>query len=319
MIRSATPFVLFVVSLLFVPTRSEAQFHFSADVDVDVDIDLGIGGHTDAHGHRRSHGHVVLEEEHHGHVVTTVPAPPAAHPPVVVVGPPPTPPHQVVIVTPAPRPAPQPPAPRAQPNGAYPPPSPSFRPHRDRPAAVRQPTFGLRGALIGAGGGGAALAGTAGALRFRPIPRFALDIGAAAMQGIDWAQRERLDASVFVEGRLYLNPRGTLQPYGVGGLGVSWGVAEHDEEDDDLAGDHFEDERTMAHLSGSLGAGLELRLASFFSIDLEARALVRHKVADSESSAEFVERRTLPDGSIQERSTDLSGAAVLSLGAVLYL
>ncbi len=312
MTRNAMPFVLAAALTSFLATadRAEAQVHFSADVD--VDFDFSFGAHVGAHGHGPRRGRVVVEEAHpHPPIATPTPAPPADHPTVLVV-PAPQPPPQVVVVTPTPTPTPPPtpPAPRVQPTGAYPPPNPVFRPHRDLARSNRWRSFGVRGALLAAGGGGAAMAGSSGAIRFRPAPRYALDVGVAAFHGTDWANRDRIEGSLFVDGRLYLNPSNNVQLYGLGGLALSRAALYSTEPGGT--------DRTLAHLSGSLGAGLELRIAPFLSIDLEARALLRSKVADSESDPEFVERVTYPDGSSQERGTDLSAAGVLSLGATLY-
>ncbi len=320
---------------LALPSVGQAQFGLHANIDVDVDVDFSLHGGTHRSRRARHHGQVIVEEEHHDSTVV-VPGPTVVQPPTVVVPAPPAAPSHTVVVTPTPAPPqvvvvqqapPRPAAPPARATvqpGNYAPPVMPFRPHRDAPA-TRTPTIGLRGSLAGIGGGGAAMAGGSVALRFRSNPRYALDIGLAGFNGVDWANRSRTEGSVFVDGRLYLNPRDGAQLYGVGGLAVS--VAETYEETGPGC-DPFEDDgcdpflavqsRQMTHLTGSLGAGLELRLSPFFSVDIEARALLRQKVSDSQDAPEFVETVTFPDGSERSRSTNTSAGVLLGVGATLY-
>ncbi len=320
---------------LALPAVGQAQFGLHANVDVDVDVDFSLHGGTHHPRRGRHHGHVVVEEEHHD-TTGVVPGPTVVQPPTVVVPAPPAAPSHTVVVTPTPAPPqvvvvqqaptrPSTPPVRAtvQP-GNYAPPVMPFRPHRDAPPA-RTPTIGLHGSLAGIGGGGAALAGGSVALRFRTNPRYALDIGLAGFDGVDWAGRSRTEGMVFVDGRLYLNPKDSAQLYGVGGLAVS--VAETYEETgsgcdpiEDASCDPFLEVQTrqMTHLTGSLGAGLELRLSPFFSVDIEARALLRQKVSDSVEAPEYVETVTFPDGSEHSRGTNTSAGALVGVGATLY-
>lgn len=229
--------------------------------------------------------------------------PPGTTPPPVAPAPAPAPPP-VVVYTPAP--APPPPVQPAPPPAYYPPPPPP--PHRP----VVRSEIGLNFHLVGAAFASnenmthdAGAGGVGAALRFRPTPRFALDIGLDVMGGTDANGFKRSEVPFTIAGLLYLNPRSKVQVYLLGGLGFSTARVEKTTQ----AG-YTLDER-YSYFGGLFGGGLEVRVAPKVALNFDVRGFVRGRTDDK---AKYDPEFRANDG----RTTNTSGGALFNGGLTLY-
>lgn len=235
-----------------------------------------------------------------------------AHGRVVVRNPRPNPPR-VVVVEPAPPPPPPPPAPRVVVVEPQPPPPPPREvvvvQHTTRvvPAPPVRPDhypvgrMGFRAFFGGSVTPDAPMGGFGGALRFRPVPHIGLDLGLAGWGGEDTQGRLRAELPVTLDMLVYFNPRSRFQVYGLVGTGVTFARVE----ELDLL------ERDFVHLGGTAGLGMEWFVARRFSLNLDFRAFLRHRVGGSDEQPEFVD---LDDG----QTTDTSAGAVITAGMAWY-
>jgi hypothetical protein len=226
-------------------------------------------------------------------VIITAPPPPP--PRYVVVQPPAPPPRQYVIVEPpqaevvVPEPVESP----------MPPPAEEARetpPQDDDIGRV-----GLHGSIGGAFGESVTMGGIAGALRLRPSPHFAFDIGVGAYAGEDWHGNQRIEVPVNVDLLAFVNPQHRLQLYFVVGAGASAAFLQDEsswEEDYD---------RAFTYLGGTAGLGLEWRAFRHFALSADGRGFLRRRIDSDEP--EFV------DGA---RQTNTSAGLLLNLGATVY-
>jgi hypothetical protein len=209
--------------------------------------------------------------------ITYEPAPGAAAPPVVVYQPPPP----VVVVRP---PAEPPPGCESAPPCAH-----HYR-------AEWGLNMRVEGAAIGHGSGDAGMGGAGLALRFRPVPRFALEGDVDLVGGHDWNGDSRTELGGSVNGLLFLNPRSRAQIYLLAGLGAT------------TAHVHADD---YHYFGVQGGVGLELRLSHSFALMADMRGFIRGRTDSlAASQPEF----TASDG----RTTNASGGLLFTGGLTIY-
>jgi hypothetical protein len=243
--------------------------------------------------------------------VVVQPPPVVVQPPTVYVepAPPPPPPPPVVY-------QPQPPVVYVQPAPPPPPPPPQviYQPQpMPQPVLVQEDRFpasstGLHLHLSGLFGDHTAMGGVGGALRLRPVPHLAVDLGAGVYGGQDYNGLERVEVPLQADLLVFFNPQHRFQFYALVGVGASFGYAE--------GVNRFNggfDRREYAHLGGELGLGVEWRLSRVFALNLDVRGFIRQRV-DGNPTPEFVEP-TRDGGS---RSTDTSGGVVGRIGMTFY-
>ncbi len=229
------------------------------------------------------------------------PAPAPAPPPAAT----PPPPPPVVIYTPAPAPPP-PPVYTAPPAPYYPPPPP--------PPARPKSEVGLSFRLLGASfasndtyRGDSGAGGIGASLRFRPTPRFALDLGLDAMSGRDANGYKRSEVPLTVLGLLYLNPKSKAQVYLLGGFGFSSARVEvtHPQ----IAG--VQQTEHWSYFGALFGGGMEFRVGKRVALNFDVRGFVRGRTDDAAAiKPEF----TAADG----RTTNTSGGALFTGGITFY-
>lgn len=231
----------------------------------------------------------------------------AAPPPPPAATPAPPPPPPVVIYTPAPAPPPPPPVYTAPPPPYYPPPPPP----KPRPKSEVGLSFRLLGAAFapndtyrgdsGAGGIGASL-------RFRPTPRFALDLGLDAMSGRDANGYKRSEVPLTVLGLLYLNPKSKAQVYLLGGFGFSSAKVEVAASTQVVGASQYEH---WSYFGALFGGGMEFRVGKRVALNFDVRGFVRGRTDDAAATKpEF----TAADG----RTTNTSGGALFTGGLTFY-
>lgn len=225
---------------------------------------------------------------------TTPPAtttPPANNPP------------PVIIYTPAPPPVYTPPPPPAY----YPPPPPPPPPARHKSEVGLN--FRLVGGAFGANdryNGEVGAAGIGASLRFRPTPRFALDIGMDVLGGTDANGYKRSETPLSILGLLYLNPKSKAQVYLLGGFGFS--SARVEVKDDRT---NYSQMERYSYFGAMFGGGLEFRVARKVALNFDVRGFVRGRTDDgADRKPEF----TAKDG----RTTNSSGGALFTGGLTFY-
>jgi hypothetical protein len=225
------------------------------------------------------------------------PAPPPTTQPA------PAPPPPVVIYTPAPAPPPPPPP------AYYPPPPPPPPPPRHEPKSEVGLNFHLAGAAYGANDrykGDTGAGGIGAALRFRPTPRFGLEIALDALSGKDANGFKRSEVPLSFVGLLYLNPRSKAQVYLLGGFGFS--SAQVDVVDSNSNYTHREN---YSYFGGIFGGGMEFRVGRKVALNFDVRGFVRGRTDEAASrNPEF----TAADG----RTTNTSGGALFTGGLTFY-
>ena len=150
------------------------------------------------------------------------------------------------------------------------------------------------------------MAGATGALRLRPNPRYAVELGAGAYAGRDANGQDRFEMPITVDGMVFLNPQNALQAYLLAGVGVSKARTEGLNENTGSA-----DARRMLHVGGQVGAGLEWRLSDNLAINADVRGFLRQRI-DQEEEPEFINAET-------GEETDTSAGALATIGATFYL
>jgi hypothetical protein len=232
-----------------------------------------------------------------GEQPTPPPATPTPPPPPVQPTPAPAPP--VVIYTPPPQPTYQPPP-------AYdrPPPPPVVR-HSQSEIGL---SFRLEGAAISSNdtntSNNASMGGIGASVRFRPSPRFAVDLGLDVLGGTDANGYKRTETPFSVLGILYLNPRSRAQVYLLGGFGFSSARVEKTSYYGGYT-DHY------SYFGGLFGGGIEFRIARKVALNFDVRGFIRSRTDDGASSQP---EYTAADG----RTTNTSGGALFTGGMTFY-
>lgn len=165
------------------------------------------------------------------------------------------------------------------------------------PAKKRDRKVGLHFDVGGTFGPQVLMGGFMGALRFRPKEHVGIDLGAGYYAGNDYLGFDRTEIPVTANVLFFLNPQHKFQFYFLLGPGVSFSRV-----------DQINEIRSMTHIGGQGGFGVELRLAPAFALNADVRGMIRHRV-DRDPRPEFI------DGS---RSTDTSGGALLTFGGTFY-
>ncbi len=239
---------------------------------------------------------------------------PARPPPVVIYQPVPSaPPAHVVIVSPGlVRPVPPPP----------PPPPP--------PRSIARSEWGINmrveGIALGrASSSSAGMGGLGLSLRYRPVPAFALDLGADLVGGIDYNGYRRLETPISLSGLVYVNPRSKVQFYLTGG--VDWSHARVTSDgaapmmtygaradstgySKDTVGDGFKAD--YHYLGGHGGLGLEFRLSRHVALNLDGLGFMRSRVdRQASSSPEFTDPAT-------GKTTNTSGGGLFRFGLTIW-
>jgi hypothetical protein len=243
--------------------------------------------------------------------------------------PPPVRSGQVVVVQPAePAPPPPPPQPQAQPpvvvvqGQAQQQPQPqaqttvvvTSRQQQQQAQQQRQPrrrSWGIHPSLSAMLGRQVQMGGFRIGPRFRPrAGHFALEVDFGYYAGTDYNGLDRSEIPIGINTLFFFNPQHRLQFYAVLGLGLSWGSASGINR---FTGAF--DDMSFAHFNGEGGIGIEWRIASWFALNLDVRALIRHRISDS-PRAEFVEFDDL--GNPTGRTSNTSAGALLNFGGVFY-
>jgi len=170
------------------------------------------------------------------------------------------------------------------------------RPPAQQPSP-RERKVGLHFDVGGTFGRDVSMGGFNGALRIRPTPYFALDLGSGYFAGTDFEGDFRREVPVTANMFFFVNPKSKVQFYVLLGPGASFGKKEP-----------FDEVRDLIHVGGQAGLGLEFRLTPGFALNLDFRGVLRHRV-DRDPRPEFV------DGT---RVSDTSGGALGTFGATFY-
>jgi len=240
----------------------------------------------------------------------------------VYIGPalPPPPPPQVVYIQPQ---QPQPPVviyqPQPQPQVVYVQPQPQVvyvQQQRQQvslqplpPVQLREPRWGVHGEIGAMVSGNTAMGGGSVAIRMRPSPWFAVDLGIGAYSGIDYEGNDRVEIPLTANALFFVNPQSRLQLYFLAGVGLSYAHASNFAFDSSgFSGDFFG--RDFSYVGGQIGIGLEWRLGRHFALNTDLRGFIRTRT-DDDSRPEFVDPAT-------GATTDTSGGVYWTGGATIY-
>ncbi len=155
-------------------------------------------------------------------------------------------------------------------------------------------------------------------LRYRPIPHFALDIGADFLAGVDYNGFDRQESALSFSGIVYFNPKDRFQVYTIGGF--SFSRADVDVEtvlttrldNGTERSDFFLENRDYSYFGGQLGLGFEWRVSKKVAINLDLVGFVRGRTDEAARlEPEFVD----PDTG---RTTNTSGGGLLRGGVTFY-
>jgi hypothetical protein len=203
-----------------------------------------------------------------------------------------------------------------------------YRYQAPRPAPkrkyIRRSEFGLnlraQGAFFGARDGvegrdDTGLWGAGMSLRYRPVPRFALDFGVDVLGGRDFQGFERVEVPLSMSGILYFNPRSRVQVFMQGGIHASWAQVRSDAPARQLTyiGDEDRYGADYSYFGGHGGFGLEFRVSKRIGIQMDALAFLRGRTDDG-PRPEFIE--TAADGRM--RATNSSAGVLGRLGLNIW-
>lgn len=232
-------------------------------------------------------------------VVYVQPAPP---PPVVYVQPAPPPPQQVVVVQ------------QQQPQRVYVQAAPP--PVYVEPAPVEvDGRVGLHANVGFMANDHLSIGGAGVALRFRPQPYFALDIGIGGYGGTDYNQNARVEVPITADALFFFNPQSPLQLYGLIGGGVSYAHVEPSGATFSPLGDAFM-QNDYVYVGAQFGLGLEYRMSPYFALNIDLRGFVRSRVDSNTAIPEFVE--VDDNGHATGRTSNTSAGVYSTIGATLY-
>jgi hypothetical protein len=229
--------------------------------------------------------------------------------------PPPAPPNAVRAAPSeeAPEPASVPPdEPEAMDLGVPPydePPPPPPRPwSREREEVGLNVHLGL--GVMGSGAQRSALLGGGGfAIRLRPVPAVALELGLELAGGNDYNGNDRGEYAGVVNVLGFLNPRDRVQCFVLGGLnlgGASVTVRHLGGADITPYDDHY------AYFGGQLGVGLDWRLTRHTAVTSDFLMFVRGRIDEGRQFLpEYVDPTT-------HLTTNVSGGGLLRLGVTFY-
>ena len=165
------------------------------------------------------------------------------------------------------------------------------------PRKERERKLGLHFDVGGTFGPEISMGGFNGALRFRPKEHIGIDLGSGYFAGNDYQGFYRTEIPLTLNALFFVNPQHKFQFYFLLGSGASFGRVEL-----------FNEVRSMTHIGGQAGFGVELRIAPAFALNADLRGVVRHRV-DRDPRPEFY------DG---VRGTDTSAGALVTFGGTFY-
>lgn len=178
----------------------------------------------------------------------------------------------------------------------------------------------LQGALLGDGdeADDAGMYGLGFSLRYRPIPHFALDLGADFLAGVDYNGFDRQESALSLSGIVYFNPKSKFQVYTIGGFGFSRADVEaevlvtSDLPDGSTSQEIFFEDREYSYFGGHLGLGFEWRVSKKIALNFDLLGFVRGRTDDkAQFDPEFVD----PDTG---RTTNTSGGGLMRGGVTFY-
>ncbi|WP_437780543.1 outer membrane beta-barrel protein [Sorangium sp. So ce1097] len=228
-----------------------------------------------------------------------------APPPVVVYQTPSGHPPQVIVVAPGTAPPPRVIVRRTTPPAPPPPPKKRWRRHWGV-------NFRMEGLMMGREHGGAEDAGMGGvgiSLRYRPVPAFALDLGADFLAGTDYNGDPRTEVPLSLSGMLFVNPRSRTQFYFTGGFNMSHAEVERGA-GAVASGEEFVPNTEYDYFGVHGGIGLEFRLSPRLALNIDALGFVRGRTDDGRVP-EFRDPAT-------GRTTDTSGGGLFRGGLSVY-
>ena len=175
------------------------------------------------------------------------------------------------------------------------------------PMQLPEPRWGVHGEIGAMAMDNVAMGGGSVALRFRPSPWFALDVGIGSYAGSDHNNDDRVEVPFTANGLFFVNPQNRLQLYILGGLGASYAHV-----DSFGIGSGFDSffGRDFTYFGGQAGVGLEWRVGRNFALNTDLRGFIRTRT-DGGETPEFI--------SATGQTTDTSGGFYWTLGATLYL
>ena len=154
------------------------------------------------------------------------------------------------------------------------------------------------------------MAGLGLSLRYRPVPAFALDLGADFVGGVDTNGNERQEIPIAASALIYVNPRNLAQFYLMGGLNWAFARVFSDEFKENLA-NGTSDEYT--YFGGHLGMGLEFRVSRLVGINVDGVAFVRTRT-DEDGDGRYPEYLDPETG----QSSNASTAGLLRAGVTFW-
>jgi len=223
-----------------------------------------------------------------GRTVVIPPPPPGTDPNaprVVVVHPADgTRPEQIVIYEPGAAP---PHFPGYEPEPLPPPPKRKFRYKKRRRWGLNMRIDGVLMPQDEDNDRGAGMAGLGAALKYRPVPQFALGVGADFLGGTDSNGLERQEVPLTVSAYAYPNPRSLAQFYVVGGMNWAFARVHADEPQPNLMKNDRDD---YTYFGGHLGVGVEFRVSRLIGINVDGLAFVRTR-----TDADTIGDQTYPE------------------------
>jgi hypothetical protein len=156
----------------------------------------------------------------------------------------------------------------------------------------------------------AGMGGLGLSLKYRPLPIFAVDVGADFLGGVDANGLDRQELPFSASAFFYPNPYDLVQFYAFGGLNWSFARVFADRAEPNLAGG---DEDDYTYFGGHLGVGLEFRVSQLVGIDLDGLVLVRTRIDSDDGGRfpEFFNPRT-------REGSNSSAAGTLRLGVTFW-
>jgi len=152
--------------------------------------------------------------------------------------------------------------------------------------------------------------GLGGALRFRPIPHLALEGSLELVWGTDYNGFQRFEDALLLSALLFVNPRSSVQFYGMGGFGVGAAFLEIEQRGGPDNGLRRDD--SYSYLGAHLGFGVEGRITRHFAIGADLIGFVRRRTDRfSRENPEFVDPVT-------HRTSNLSGGGLVRGGMTFY-
>jgi len=153
------------------------------------------------------------------------------------------------------------------------------------------------------------------ALRYRPVPAFAVEGSFDILGGTDFNGFDRVETPFSLNGILYVNPRSRAQFYLTGG--VHWSSATVTSEDADPRlspnpdGNNFSAE--YKYFGGQGGIGLEFRVSRRLALNVDALAFIRKRTDDGAETgpAEFSDPRS-------GQTTNTSGGGLFRGGMTFW-